>query len=184
MQANPSILTGAHGTNAPQSTFNAAAGDIYNTFYYHSKEDSILATLQPVQRDGHLHRCMEGTRKGTLAGIRAWLDDFTSPNILLLIGSPGVGKSAIAATIVADLDKHKRLGSSFAFKHSNANLSDPDAVWRTVASDLARFHSDIRASLVEILNGVDPGSSDLTLQFQRLIEAPLTKNHPSLSSKP
>ena len=180
MQSKPSFLAGAHSTDAPQSTFNAAGGHIFNLiYYYNSKEDSsrILSTLRPVERDGHLHGCMEGTRKGTLAEISDWLDDFTAPNILLLIGSPGVGKSAIAATVVADLDKRKRLGSSFAFKHNNTHLSDPDAVWRTVAFDLARFHSDVTASLVEILKGVDPGSSDLNLQFQRLIEAPLTKNH-------
>ena len=85
------------------------------------------------------------------------LDDFTAPNLLLLTGSPGASKSTLAAGIVSNLDSRRRLGSSFAFKDDDANLSDPASVWRTVASDLARFHPGVRGSLVEILRGVDPG---------------------------
>jgi hypothetical protein len=101
----------------------------------------------------------------------------------LICGSPGAGKSAIAASIVSNLDDRRRLASSFAFKHSNASLSDPSVVWRTVAYDLARFHPGMNDSLVGVLKGVDPGRN-LALQFQRLIAEPLTKSRYELLSNP
>jgi hypothetical protein len=127
---------------------------------------------------------MEGTCQSVLDQINTWLNDFTAPNTLLLTGSPGAGKSTVAATVVSNLDNQRRLGSSFAFKHDNASLSDPVAVWRTVASDLARFNPGVRDSLVEILKGVDPGWSDISLQFRRLIQGPLTKNKEGLWRNP
>jgi hypothetical protein len=100
---------------------------------------------------------MEGTREGILSQISNWIDDFSMPNIILLMGDPRAGKPTIAATIVSDLDSCQRLGSSFAFKYGDASLSDPSAVWRTVASDLARFNGEVRDSLVKTSKGVDPG---------------------------
>jgi hypothetical protein len=102
---------------------------------------------------------------------------------LLICGSPGSGKSAIAASIAFDLHERRRLASSFAFKHSNASLSNPSVVWRTVAFDLARFHTGVKNRLVEVLKDVDPGR-DLALQFQQLIAEPLTRNKNELLSKP
>ena len=144
-------------TKASHGIFFAAGHDVINNLYGVDRDEKILATLMPVARDGHINRCMEGTRQSELGQINAWMDDFTAPNILLLTGSPGAGKSTLAASIVSNLCDRQRLGSSFAFKHDNANLSDPASVWRTVASDLARFHPGVRCSLVEILRGVDPG---------------------------
>jgi len=70
-----------------------------------------------------------------------------------------------------------------AFKQGNTNLSDLTAVWRTIASDLAHhpapsqygdFHSHICTSLLDVLASqkIDPGSTDIELQFQSLIEEP------------
>jgi hypothetical protein len=103
--------------------------------------------------------------------------------MLLISGSPGAGKSAIAASIAFDLHERQRLASSFAFKHSNATLSDPSVVWHTVASDLARFHLGVKNRLIEVLKGVDPGR-DLALQFQQLIAGPLMQNRNELLSNP
>jgi hypothetical protein len=103
--------------------------------------------------------------------------------MLLICGSPGAGKSAIAASITFDLHERRRLASSFAFKHDNASLSDPSVVWRTVAFDLARFHPGVKSRLIEILKDVDPGR-DLALQYQQLIAEPLMKNQNELISKP
>jgi hypothetical protein len=101
----------------------------------------------------------------------------------LICGSPGSGKSAIAASVVFDLDERRRLASNFDFKHNNASLSDPSVVWRTVASDLTRFHPGVKSSLIEVLKGVDPGR-DMALQFQRLVVEPLIKNQEGLLLNP
>lgn len=99
---------------------------------------------------------MEGTCQSILGQIDTWLGDFTSPDILLLTGSQGAGKSTIAATVVSNLDSRRRLGSSFVFKRDNASLSDLLAVW-PIASDIARFNPGVRSSLVEIWRGLIPG---------------------------
>jgi Cdc6-like AAA superfamily ATPase len=182
-QSSLNILAGAQNTNATHAQFISGHHVTVNRIEDHEK---ILATLMPVERGGHMHGCMKGTRKDVLSTVDDWVNDFTidTPNILLLSGSPGAGKSTIAASVVSDLDRRKRLGSSFAFKHSEASLSDPTAVWRTVASDLARFHPGVKDNLVEILGRVEPGRADIDLQFQRLIEEPLTRNVEGLSHNP
>jgi hypothetical protein len=183
-QSDQHIFAGAQNTNAAHAKFISAGGDV--TIIQVDHDEKILATLMPVERGGHIHGCMKGTRKDVLSTVNDWLNDFTidTPNILLLSGGPGAGKSTIAASVVSDLDRRKRLGSSLAFKHSEASLSDPTAVWRTVASDLARFHPSVKDSLVEILGRVEPGRADIDLQFRRLIEEPLTQNVERLSHNP
>jgi hypothetical protein len=102
----------------------------------------------------HIDRCIPETRQDVFKEINDWLDDFTNgskvmssmsynrfwaksinilQNILLICGS----KSAIAASIAFDLTSNGDSRPKFAFKHSNASLSDPSVVWRTFASNLA-----------------------------------------------
>jgi hypothetical protein len=73
-------------------------------------------------------------------------------------GSPGVGKSAIASSLVSILAEKRRLGSFFFFKRGDANLGDPSALWRTVAYDLCQFHPFVKTIVVELLNR--PGFRD------------------------
>ncbi|KIM21058.1 hypothetical protein M408DRAFT_53919, partial [Serendipita vermifera MAFF 305830] len=95
--------------------------------------------------------CMEGTRQDILAVIRSWVDDINAPNILWLKGYPGVGKSAVASSLVEHLGPLKRLGSSFFFRRDNANDMTPNALWRVVASDLVRQYPPIKEKIVAAL---------------------------------
>ena len=63
--------------------------------------------------------------------------------------------------------KHCRLGSNFAFKQGDITLSDPAAVWRTFAHDLARYDNQCTSILVEVLKSgmVDPGRPDIAFRF-------------------
>jgi NACHT domain len=97
-------------------------------------------------------------------------------------GDPGVGKSAIASTLVSNLAKRGRLGSSFFFKRGDANLGNPVALWRTLAFDLARFHPCIKSSVVEFLSQPHFRDADIEQHFEYLIEDTLTKNCEQLSS--
>jgi len=58
-------------------------------------------------------------------------------------------------------------------------LSDPAAVWRTIAYDLARYDTSFASILVEALKcgKVDPGRPDIASHFESLIMDPLTKRH-------
>ena len=74
---------------------------------------------------------MEGTHTNVIAKINGWIDDVDSPNIFWLKGSPGAGKSAILATMVAQLRAERCLGSYFFFKSGHDALGNPIGLWRT-----------------------------------------------------
>src|ERR1700730_6687521 len=108
----------------------------------------------------------------------------STPNILLITGNPGAGKSAIASSLVAKLTLQQRLGSFFFFKRGDSNLGNPAALWRTVAHDLARFHPSIKSSLIDFLNLPGFRDTDILLHFKAMIEDILTRNCSPLSSRP
>jgi hypothetical protein len=107
-----------------------------------------------------------------------------TPNILLISGDPGAGKSAVASSLVAILTGLQRLGSFFFFKRGDANLGDPAAFWRTVAHDLAQFHPAIKSSLVDFLTLPGFRDRDVLLHFNGMIEAVLIKHRVLLSARP
>src|ERR1700729_2522609 len=103
-----------------------------------SYNDPVLAALNPVT-SSYVQPCMPGTRQWMIDHIHDWLRDHQAPNILWLSGSPGAGKSAIASTLVSNLQEAGRLGSSFFCKRDDIALSEPAACWRTIAFYLARY---------------------------------------------
>ena len=70
--------------------------------------------LNPAPREESAARCMDGTRVNILKQVHDWIADNEAPNILWLKGSPGAGKSAIAASVVASLGQCR--GPSFFFQ--------------------------------------------------------------------
>src|SRR5882762_5117261 len=132
--------------HAPHSHFYAVGRDQINNFHYkdanRTERNAVLAFLKPV-KSSYVQPCMPGTRKWMLDKIYDWLDDHQAHNILLLTGSPGAGKSAIASTLVSLLQGDGRLGSGFFFKRDDISLRDPAACWHMVASDLAGCDSII-----------------------------------------
>ncbi|KIM30107.1 hypothetical protein M408DRAFT_66858, partial [Serendipita vermifera MAFF 305830] len=122
--------------------------------------------------------CLEGTRQDILERVRSWEADFEAPNILWINGYPGVGKSAIAATIVEELRSANRLGSSFFFQREKASAMTPSVLWRIVAHDLSRRYPGIRKHLVTTLSMNESCSttSNVDTLFRELIYEPLTKS--------
>lgn len=141
-----------------------------------SSAESLLASLKPVRQRRFVMPCMEGTREGVFRRIDSWLDDFDVRNILWISGSPGVGKSAIMSSLESRLRMIGRFGAGFFFDRSDANSSDPAALWRTVASDLAQKYPPIAKKLVKNLQDgkVDPGRPDIELHFKYMIQEPLS----------
>lgn len=173
------FFEGAHNTDASHSFFTSNQNQyhIHNTSITHSAQrQSALATLKPVDRSCYyVTPCSSGTREWIFKKIHSWLEDDQAPNILLLRGSPGAGKSTIASTIVSSLLDLNLLGSYFFCKRGDIVLGDPAVIWRTVASDLAQYDSAIADRLVENLQGrkVDPGRADIGAHFKYLVEDPL-----------
>ena len=119
------------------------------------------------------------TREKILGDIDQWLNDVETPNILWMSGNPGVGKSTIASSLESRLTERRRARSCFFFKRGDVNLSDPAAVWRTVAFNLAQCDIKFAKNLVQVLeeSTLDPGNADIALHFQVLIKETLTKSY-------
>jgi hypothetical protein len=175
------ILAGAINTDARHSTFVNIAGNLHNT-YVNAVSDSaeILATLKPVERGAcYVPPCLDGTREKIFDEIDQWLSDVDAPNVVWLAGGPGAGKSTIASSLVSKLTVQRRLGASFFFRRGNAMLSDPTALWRTVAYDLALFEPIFSINLVKTLKErrIDPGWPDIAFHFKILVQELLTKTY-------
>jgi hypothetical protein len=143
-----------------------------------NQDDNVLAKLKPegLECGSQVAECLEGTRQDVLGQIHGWMADLNSPNILWVKGHPGVGKSAIASSFVEELRGSMQLGSNFFFQREKAAVMTPNALWRTVAYDLARQYPTVRSHLVAALKEDETILSTVNGDklFQQLILDPLT----------
>ncbi len=94
--------------------------------------------------------------------------------MLWISGAPGAGKSTISTTIV---EKHN-CARFFVKRSGTEELRNPRAIWRTIASALARMHHGVRDDIVKVLSENEEYHKDAKVrdQFQHLIDAPLRKH--------
>ena len=118
---------------------------------------------------------MPGTQEDVLTLIKTWLDDLSEPNIFWLSGSPGSGKTTIASTVVADFDC---FSAQFFFHRDEAELHDPDNLWRCLALDLALASNDLRKLIAQALETQKANirGLDISMQFEHLIAKPLQQS--------
>ena len=104
--------------------------------------------------------------------IKTWLDDLNEPNIFWLSGSPGSGKTTIASTVVSDFCC---FSGQFFFHRDEAELRDPDNLWRRIALDLALGSNKLRKSIAQALETQKANirELDISMQFEHLISKPL-----------
>ncbi|KAF8186538.1 quinon protein alcohol dehydrogenase-like superfamily, partial [Mycena galopus ATCC 62051] len=142
------------------------------------EEEALLQTLRPgvpeIRRGQE--GCMEDTRVDILRVIDEWIEDSEGPNLFWLHGHPGTGKSAISATVRARLLKSDRLGSSFFFRREDFASQSPEALWCSVAYDLARKYPYLRRVVVAKLKSQEivPNITSHDDIFDTLIADPLT----------
>ena len=115
--------------------------------------------------------CMEGTRTTILQEIENEIKSIDGPNMIWIRGSPGVGKSALAASIANRLVDQKRRVIAFRFDRTQSAVTT-NALWRTVACDLARLFPSLRQHIAQGNQGYN--SSDIDRLFKSLIEVPLS----------
>ncbi|PVF95775.1 WD40 repeat-like protein, partial [Serendipita vermifera] len=139
------------------------------------EEENILKMLQSPTLDCKPSHdgCLKGTREDILKEINAWVLDLDAPNILWIQGYPGVGKSAIASTLVSRLQRSRRLGSSFFFQREIPTTTK--ALWKKIAFDLSHRYVTVRAIVIAKLREVEDYSSgvDIDTLFRELIHEPL-----------
>jgi hypothetical protein len=99
-----------------------------------------------------------------------------------LHGLAGTGKSTLAATVAQSLEESRHLGASF-FSRSDAERSDPQAVFGTIASQLAaRFPSLLWKYLKSFEMSPWSPTRLLISFFQKLIYGPLKTAAKDLAS--
>ena len=116
--------------------------------------------------------CMEGTRQTILQEIEDAVNKVDGHNIIWIRGSPGVGKSALAASISTRLQDQGRRVIPFRFDRTEPARITTEALWRVVACDLARWYPALRQHLAKGIEGHI--SSDIDRLFKLLIETPLS----------
>ena len=115
--------------------------------------------------------CMEGTRTTILQEIEKEIKNVNGPNVIWIRGSPGVGKSALAASIANQLVDQKRHVISFRFDRTESTITT-STLWRTVACDLARMFPSLRQHLAQ--GDLGQNSSDIDRLFKSVVEVPLS----------
>ncbi|PAV23025.1 WD40 domain containing protein [Pyrrhoderma noxium] len=116
--------------------------------------------------------CLENTRRETLQSIYRWADAREYPNVLLLIGAAGTGKSTIATTVAGMYQRKGRLGCHIFFQRGR---SHPGNALQTIAYSLAVYNQSIAESLSEKLRSSgDIGPSSLKAKFEILLRSPLS----------
>ena len=97
--------------------------------------------------------CMKGTRIAILQRIEDEINKVGEHNVIWIRGSPGVGKSALAASISTRLQDQGRRVIPFRFDRTESTRITTEALWRVVACDLARWYPSLRQHLAKGIEG-------------------------------
>ncbi|KAA1477636.1 WD40 repeat-like protein [Dentipellis sp. KUC8613] len=144
------------------------------------EETYLDKTLQPALGDAVAEelRCLPETRKSVLAAIYDWLDDDSEPNIFLLTGCPGTGKTAIASTLLTVVEHQQRMAACFLFKRYDY---DPVQFWRTIAFNMASFHPVLSAAISDAVRKEPSIVESVESSFEKLVKAPLVLHEKRLA---
>jgi len=115
---------------------------------------------------------MEGTRHDVLQQIETEIKNTNGHNVIWIRGSPGVGKSALAASITKRLQDQNRHVIWYRFDRTESTTITTNALWRIVARDLAYWYPSIRQQLAQ--GNKELSSSNIDHLFKTLIEEPLS----------
>ncbi|PCH43972.1 hypothetical protein WOLCODRAFT_74792, partial [Wolfiporia cocos MD-104 SS10] len=120
---------------------------------------------------------LQGTRIGLIADLENWAtSDTQQPQLFILSGGAGTGKSTIAYEMARRLETQGRLGASFFFVRGDADLSTTNFVFPTIAYQLARSQPDFAPRIVDacrmhLTRG--PDQQNMERQLYDLIVNPL-----------
>lgn len=120
--------------------------------------------------------CTEGTRTAILTEMNNWSLNPDAPDMYLMSGMAGTGKTTIACSFSNSLEKRKQLAASFFCTRTSPECRDASKILPTIAYQLARYSIPFQSALCEVL-GRDPdiGSKNIVKQFEQLLQQPLLK---------
>jgi len=123
---------------------------------------------------GNRQGCLRGTRKGVLREIEYWVAGEQEQQIFWLNGLAGTGKSTIAQTFVERMFADGKLGASFFCSRDFADRSNLQAIFPTLAFQLAYQYQVFREKVLQILKACpDVAQESLCSQMEKLIVGPL-----------
>ena len=148
--------------------------DILSTLEDKREEKKLDNLVRALGRDRLPLRspCMEGTRFDILHQIETEIERTVGHNVIWIRGSPGVGKSALAASITVRLQSRGRHVIWFRFDRTQSTTITTEALWRVVACSLARWYPSLRQQMAR--GNTEISSSNIDHLFETLIEKPLS----------
>jgi hypothetical protein len=131
-------------------------------------------TADAGYRCGNREGCLRGTRKGVLWEIEQWLVGEREQRVFWLNGLAGTGKSTIAQTFAETSFADGKLGASFFCSRDFDDRSNLQAIFPTLAFQLAYRYPPFRKELLPVLRAnPDAGRESLCSQMEKLIIDPL-----------
>ncbi|KAL5513808.1 hypothetical protein ACEPAH_4209 [Sanghuangporus vaninii] len=138
-------------------------------------DNLLLRHLSPVTEASYRDdkACFKGSRLDTLRAIEAWSESKSSTQIFWLCGSPGLGKTTIAHTVAKQFRDQNRLAGYFF----PVNEQSPDRIMPTIAYQMAKWHADYHANILNVLRGREELDlySGLSSQFDLLMKRPISE---------
>ena len=136
--------------------------------------DRMYHTRDAGYRCGNRRGCLRGTRKEVLWEIERWLVGEQEQRVFWLNGLAGTGKSTIAQTVAETTFADGKLGASFFCSRDFSERSNLQAIFPTLAFQLAHQYPPFRKELLQVLKGCpDVGRESLCSQLEKLIVGPL-----------
>ncbi|CAE6428131.1 unnamed protein product [Rhizoctonia solani] len=118
--------------------------------------------------------CTPMTREQMLTDLESWTRDANYGKICWMNGMAGTGKTTIANTFCAMLDRKCGLGASFFCSRLLPECRDVKLIFPTIAYQLARFSRPFRNVLSQVLErNPDIHTRALRFQFDGMILGPL-----------
>lgn len=107
----------------------------------------------------------------------------SSPKLMWIYGSPGLGKTAIAHSAAKMFDDENRLAGCFFTSKEDRERQNPKKIFPTIAYQMAKWHGDYYANVLNALRAREELGLflDLDSQFDILIRRPVTNistHHP------
>ncbi|KAB5590983.1 hypothetical protein CTheo_5575 [Ceratobasidium theobromae] len=120
--------------------------------------------------------CTEGTRTAIMSEMNHWSLELNAPDLYLMSGMAGTGKTTIACSFANRLEDRNQLAASFFCTRTSPECRNANRIVPTIAYQLARYATPFQSALCEIL-GEDPdiGTKNIVKQFERLLKEPLMK---------
>ena len=123
---------------------------------------------------GNRQGCLRGTRADVLLQLERWLKDEQDHHVFWLNGLAGTGKSTIAQTFAEISFADGKLGASFFCSRDFEDRSNLQAIFPTLAFQLAYRYLPFREKLLRILrSNPGVGRESLCSQMEKIIVGPL-----------